>query len=174
MSSSVTTAPSSLCLKMLHFSFHRLSTPAHQLRTDFFVFFASKDKWHVVDCCSVQLSLICSHWASTTDPITDTSRKRWKFSVFFRCVCVCRGVIFKGTTIGMAPLEGMCSLENSGGITVVWRTHFNLICFTSHYPLCPFVSLIPVWLYKVFWSFLICVSLYVSSSVHISIHGPWI
>uniref|UniRef100_A0A8C9XRF7 ADAM metallopeptidase domain 19a n=1 Tax=Sander lucioperca TaxID=283035 RepID=A0A8C9XRF7_SANLU len=26
------------------------------------------------------------------------------------------GVIFKGTTIGMAPLEGMCSLENSGGI----------------------------------------------------------
>uniref|UniRef100_H2M9X2 ADAM metallopeptidase domain 19a n=1 Tax=Oryzias latipes TaxID=8090 RepID=H2M9X2_ORYLA len=28
------------------------------------------------------------------------------------------GVIFKGTTIGMAPLEGMCSLENSGGITV--------------------------------------------------------
>uniref|UniRef100_A0A3B5L2S6 ADAM metallopeptidase domain 19a n=1 Tax=Xiphophorus couchianus TaxID=32473 RepID=A0A3B5L2S6_9TELE len=27
------------------------------------------------------------------------------------------GVIFKGTTIGMAPLEGMCSLENSGGIT---------------------------------------------------------
>jgi len=36
------------------------------------------------------------------------------------CVCVCyRGVIFKGTTIGMAPLEGMCSLENSGGINVV-------------------------------------------------------
>uniref|UniRef100_A0A3Q2NRU7 ADAM metallopeptidase domain 19a n=1 Tax=Fundulus heteroclitus TaxID=8078 RepID=A0A3Q2NRU7_FUNHE len=30
------------------------------------------------------------------------------------------GVIFKGTTIGMAPLEGMCSLENSGGITVVF------------------------------------------------------
>lgn len=30
-----------------------------------------------------------------------------------------RGVIFKGTTIGMAPLEGMCSLENSGGINVV-------------------------------------------------------
>ncbi|KAL7875897.1 hypothetical protein AOLI_G00108600 [Acnodon oligacanthus] len=28
------------------------------------------------------------------------------------------GVIFKGTTIGMAPLEGMCSLENSGGINV--------------------------------------------------------
>ncbi|XP_068164086.1 disintegrin and metalloproteinase domain-containing protein 33 [Antennarius striatus] len=28
------------------------------------------------------------------------------------------GVIFKGTTIGMAPLEGMCSLENSGGISV--------------------------------------------------------
>uniref|UniRef100_A0A9J7YJ84 ADAM metallopeptidase domain 19a n=1 Tax=Cyprinus carpio carpio TaxID=630221 RepID=A0A9J7YJ84_CYPCA len=26
------------------------------------------------------------------------------------------GVIFKGTTIGMAPLEGMCSHENSGGI----------------------------------------------------------
>jgi len=38
------------------------------------------------------------------------------------CVCVClfnSGVIFKGTTIGMAPLEGMCSLENSGGINVV-------------------------------------------------------
>ncbi|XP_051799792.1 disintegrin and metalloproteinase domain-containing protein 19 isoform X2 [Acanthochromis polyacanthus] len=29
------------------------------------------------------------------------------------------GVIFKGTTIGMAPLEGMCSLENSGGINVL-------------------------------------------------------
>uniref|UniRef100_A0A672MXF4 ADAM metallopeptidase domain 33 n=1 Tax=Sinocyclocheilus grahami TaxID=75366 RepID=A0A672MXF4_SINGR len=28
------------------------------------------------------------------------------------------GVIFKGTTIGMAPLEGMCSHENSGGINV--------------------------------------------------------
>ncbi|MBN3309641.1 ADA19 protein, partial [Amia calva] len=28
------------------------------------------------------------------------------------------GVIFKGTTIGMAPLEGMCSNENSGGINV--------------------------------------------------------
>uniref|UniRef100_A0A7N8WRX8 ADAM metallopeptidase domain 19a n=1 Tax=Mastacembelus armatus TaxID=205130 RepID=A0A7N8WRX8_9TELE len=28
------------------------------------------------------------------------------------------GIIFKGTTIGMAPLEGMCSLENSGGINV--------------------------------------------------------
>uniref|UniRef100_A0A3B4GH54 Disintegrin and metalloproteinase domain-containing protein 19-like n=1 Tax=Pundamilia nyererei TaxID=303518 RepID=A0A3B4GH54_9CICH len=28
------------------------------------------------------------------------------------------GVTFKGTTIGMAPLEGMCSLENSGGINV--------------------------------------------------------
>uniref|UniRef100_A0A8D3DHA7 ADAM metallopeptidase domain 19a n=1 Tax=Scophthalmus maximus TaxID=52904 RepID=A0A8D3DHA7_SCOMX len=28
------------------------------------------------------------------------------------------GVIFNGTTIGMAPLEGMCSLESSGGITV--------------------------------------------------------
>ncbi|XP_055718349.1 disintegrin and metalloproteinase domain-containing protein 33 [Salvelinus fontinalis] len=28
------------------------------------------------------------------------------------------GVVFKGTTIGMAPLEGMCSLENSGGINV--------------------------------------------------------
>ncbi|XP_048855597.1 disintegrin and metalloproteinase domain-containing protein 33-like [Brienomyrus brachyistius] len=28
------------------------------------------------------------------------------------------GVIFTGTTIGMAPLEGMCSLENSGGINV--------------------------------------------------------
>ncbi|XP_057709962.1 disintegrin and metalloproteinase domain-containing protein 33 isoform X2 [Corythoichthys intestinalis] len=28
------------------------------------------------------------------------------------------GVIFKGTTIGMAPLEGMCSPENSGGINV--------------------------------------------------------
>uniref|UniRef100_A0A4W4GQU0 ADAM metallopeptidase domain 19a n=1 Tax=Electrophorus electricus TaxID=8005 RepID=A0A4W4GQU0_ELEEL len=26
------------------------------------------------------------------------------------------GMIFRGTTIGMAPLEGMCSLENSGGI----------------------------------------------------------
>lgn len=30
-----------------------------------------------------------------------------------------RGVVFKGTTIGMAPLEGMCSHENSGGINVV-------------------------------------------------------
>uniref|UniRef100_A0A8C2A8K4 ADAM metallopeptidase domain 19a n=1 Tax=Cyprinus carpio TaxID=7962 RepID=A0A8C2A8K4_CYPCA len=28
------------------------------------------------------------------------------------------GVIFKGTTIGMATLEGMCSHENSGGINV--------------------------------------------------------
>ncbi|XP_051755356.1 disintegrin and metalloproteinase domain-containing protein 33 isoform X2 [Ctenopharyngodon idella] len=28
------------------------------------------------------------------------------------------GVVFKGTTIGMAPLEGMCSHENSGGINV--------------------------------------------------------
>lgn len=28
-------------------------------------------------------------------------------------------MIFKGTTIGMAPLEGMCSHENSGGINVV-------------------------------------------------------
>ncbi|KAL4640217.1 disintegrin and metalloproteinase domain-containing protein 33-like [Arapaima gigas] len=28
------------------------------------------------------------------------------------------GVVFKGTTIGMAPLEGMCSPENSGGINV--------------------------------------------------------
>ncbi|XP_039607802.1 disintegrin and metalloproteinase domain-containing protein 19 isoform X2 [Polypterus senegalus] len=28
------------------------------------------------------------------------------------------GVTFKGTTIGMAPLEGMCSHENSGGINV--------------------------------------------------------
>ncbi|XP_026859582.2 disintegrin and metalloproteinase domain-containing protein 33 isoform X2 [Electrophorus electricus] len=28
------------------------------------------------------------------------------------------GMIFRGTTIGMAPLEGMCSLENSGGINV--------------------------------------------------------
>uniref|UniRef100_A0A3B3T8I4 Peptidase M12B domain-containing protein n=1 Tax=Paramormyrops kingsleyae TaxID=1676925 RepID=A0A3B3T8I4_9TELE len=28
------------------------------------------------------------------------------------------GVIFTGTTIGMAPLEGMCSPENSGGINV--------------------------------------------------------
>ncbi|KAI3375892.1 hypothetical protein L3Q82_004149 [Scortum barcoo] len=32
------------------------------------------------------------------------------------------GVIFKGTTIGMAPLEGMCSLENSGGINVVYAS----------------------------------------------------
>ncbi|XP_016430984.1 disintegrin and metalloproteinase domain-containing protein 19-like [Sinocyclocheilus rhinocerous] len=31
---------------------------------------------------------------------------------------VSHGVIFKGTTIGMAPLEGMCSHENSGGINV--------------------------------------------------------
>uniref|UniRef100_A0A8C5DMD7 Disintegrin and metalloproteinase domain-containing protein 19-like n=1 Tax=Gouania willdenowi TaxID=441366 RepID=A0A8C5DMD7_GOUWI len=28
------------------------------------------------------------------------------------------GVVFKGTTIGMAPLEGMCSTENSGGINL--------------------------------------------------------
>lgn len=33
--------------------------------------------------------------------------------------CPCSGVVFKGTTIGMAPLEGMCSHENSGGINVV-------------------------------------------------------
>uniref|UniRef100_A0A3P8WW74 ADAM metallopeptidase domain 33 n=1 Tax=Cynoglossus semilaevis TaxID=244447 RepID=A0A3P8WW74_CYNSE len=35
------------------------------------------------------------------------------------------GMIFKGTTIGMAPLEGMCILENSGGINVVCRKIFN-------------------------------------------------
>ncbi|XP_044284575.1 disintegrin and metalloproteinase domain-containing protein 33 isoform X2 [Varanus komodoensis] len=28
------------------------------------------------------------------------------------------GVTFKGTTIGMAPLEGMCSAENSGGVSM--------------------------------------------------------
>ncbi|KAM8939610.1 disintegrin and metalloproteinase domain-containing protein 33-like [Pelodytes ibericus] len=28
------------------------------------------------------------------------------------------GIKFKGTTIGMAPLEGMCSLENSGGVSM--------------------------------------------------------
>ncbi|XP_048365952.1 disintegrin and metalloproteinase domain-containing protein 33 [Sphaerodactylus townsendi] len=28
------------------------------------------------------------------------------------------GVTFKGTTIGMAPLEGMCSTENSGGVSM--------------------------------------------------------
>lgn len=51
------------------------------------------------------------------------------FCVSF-CVCLCdpdSGVIFKGTTIGMAPLEGMCSLENSGGINVVCgNTFFSL------------------------------------------------
>ncbi|KTG00427.1 hypothetical protein cypCar_00005128 [Cyprinus carpio] len=31
------------------------------------------------------------------------------------------GVIFKGTTIGMATLEGMCSHENSGGINVLMQ-----------------------------------------------------
>ncbi|XP_064878049.1 disintegrin and metalloproteinase domain-containing protein 33 [Oncorhynchus nerka] len=39
------------------------------------------------------------------------------------------GVIFKGTTIGMAPLEGMCSLENSGGINVVsWMAPLEGMC----------------------------------------------
>lgn len=30
-----------------------------------------------------------------------------------------RGKTFRGTTIGMAPLEGMCSTDNSGGVSVV-------------------------------------------------------
>jgi len=30
-----------------------------------------------------------------------------------------RGKTFRGTTIGMAPLEGMCSADNSGGVSVV-------------------------------------------------------
>lgn len=30
-----------------------------------------------------------------------------------------RGKTFRGTTIGMAPLEGMCSSDNSGGVSVV-------------------------------------------------------
>lgn len=40
------------------------------------------------------------------------------------------GVIFKGTTIGMAPLEGMCSLENSGGINVVRQPMDIFLDFT--------------------------------------------
>lgn len=32
-----------------------------------------------------------------------------------------RGKTFRGTTIGMAPLEGMCSMDNSGGVSVVRR-----------------------------------------------------
>ncbi|KAG8134200.1 hypothetical protein E2320_007331, partial [Naja naja] len=28
------------------------------------------------------------------------------------------GITFRGTTIGMAPLEGMCSVENSGGVSM--------------------------------------------------------
>lgn len=32
---------------------------------------------------------------------------------------VSSGKTFRGTTIGMAPLEGMCSADNSGGVSVV-------------------------------------------------------
>lgn len=32
---------------------------------------------------------------------------------------LCRGKTFRGTTIGMAPLEGMCSMDNSGGVSMV-------------------------------------------------------
>lgn len=45
-----------------------------------------------------------------------------------------RGVIFKGTTIGMAPLEGMCSHENSGGINVV-RQQMDALFFFYTVPL---------------------------------------
>uniref|UniRef100_A0A452I3K8 Uncharacterized protein n=1 Tax=Gopherus agassizii TaxID=38772 RepID=A0A452I3K8_9SAUR len=33
------------------------------------------------------------------------------------------GGTFRGTTIGMAPLEGMCSAENSGGVTAATMAH---------------------------------------------------
>lgn len=73
-----------------------------------------------VHCCC-----ICNQCASTVEPISEQGG-RLRLTDFplcvFVCVCLCgsdSGVIFKGTTIGMAPLEGMCSLENSGGINVV-------------------------------------------------------
>lgn len=39
--------------------------------------------------------------------------------------CVPRsGVYFQGTTIGMAPIMSMCTVEQSGGIVMVRQTHF--------------------------------------------------
>nr|XP_034958852.1 disintegrin and metalloproteinase domain-containing protein 33-like [Zootoca vivipara] len=32
--------------------------------------------------------------------------------------CFHSGMTFVGTTIGMAPLEGMCTAENSGGVSM--------------------------------------------------------
>lgn len=50
-----------------------------------------------------------------------------------------RGKTFRGTTIGMAPLEGMCSADNSGGVSVVRGTRGGPRCSsqagrTQHHP----------------------------------------
>ncbi|XP_043919241.1 disintegrin and metalloproteinase domain-containing protein 33-like [Protopterus annectens] len=47
---------------------------------------------------------------------------KWKQKLKFRKkhdnAQLLTGVVFKGTTIGMAPLEGMCTQDNSGGVSV--------------------------------------------------------
>ncbi|MEQ2173929.1 Disintegrin and metalloproteinase domain-containing protein 12 [Goodea atripinnis] len=54
------------------------------------------------------------------------------------------GVYFQGTTIGMAPIMSMCTVEQSGGIVMVsikpWKGYLSFLSVESYRGLCRFLQ----------------------------------
>ncbi|XP_054846116.1 disintegrin and metalloproteinase domain-containing protein 33 [Eublepharis macularius] len=68
--------------------------------------------WTERDQCKVTSDANATLWSFLQWKKTLKSRKKHDNAQLLT------GVTFKGTTIGMAPLEGMCSAENSGGVSM--------------------------------------------------------
>ncbi|XP_030046808.1 disintegrin and metalloproteinase domain-containing protein 33 [Microcaecilia unicolor] len=68
--------------------------------------------WTERDHCTVSSDASSSLWSFLE------WKKKLKFRKKHDNAQLLTGVTFKGTTIGMAPLEGMCTPENSGGVSM--------------------------------------------------------